>query len=70
MTRRIAARFRPCRWLLCGMAVLVLFSVALNMVSPLLLREVTDRARPEYRQLLAAQAVTAQPADSRDCLSR
>jgi ATP-binding cassette subfamily B protein len=34
--------------MLCGMAMLVLFSVALNMLSPLLLREVIDRALPHH----------------------
>jgi ATP-binding cassette, subfamily B, bacterial len=48
MARRIALRFLPYRWMLCGTALLVLLSVALNMATPLLLREVIDSALPRH----------------------
>lgn len=45
---RVAARFRPYRWQVGGVVLLVLVFVALSMVSPLLLREVIDDALPRH----------------------
>lgn len=59
MARRIAVRFLPYRWGLCGTALLVLLSVTLNMASPLLLREVIDTALPRHDTRLLIVFCTA-----------
>jgi ATP-binding cassette subfamily B protein len=53
--RKVARRFRPYRWRLLASAFLVVVSVALNMLWPLLLRQVINDALPRHQTgLLAA----------------
>jgi ATP-binding cassette, subfamily B, bacterial len=49
---RIAVRFYPYRWPLAGAAFLVIVAVALNMASPLLLRQVINDALPRHNTRL------------------
>jgi ATP-binding cassette, subfamily B, bacterial len=57
--RRITVRFYPYRWRLLGTAFLVVISVALNMASPLLLRQVIDDALPTHNTRLLIIFCTA-----------
>jgi ATP-binding cassette, subfamily B, bacterial len=53
--RKVAKRFQPHRWRLVASTLLVIVSVALNMLWPLLLRQVINDALPRHRTgLLAA----------------
>jgi ATP-binding cassette, subfamily B, bacterial len=56
---RAAGSFRPYRWRVCGVASLAVASVALNMVSPLLLRQVIDSALPHRNARLLVILCTA-----------
>jgi ATP-binding cassette subfamily B protein len=50
--RRIAALFRPHRWLLVLLVVLVVAQAALGVVAPFLLRAIIDRGLPERNAVL------------------